>query len=198
MAAAAVLGSAQAAARSAQNALRVSQAQYQQTLETALAQGRSARLSDWFAKDQLQFDQPEWYFSRSEQMKAVQAQVDQAKKDWAAAETDLQNISHSLDNAEFLAAEERVLAARIASLVRKDVNERAQNSTDENAPQGRYNRTHCGTNEGYELADRSLINVIYGCTGDAHLTSASEELFDEAKAELDDAQKRYSELLTPQ
>jgi len=35
----------------------------------------------------------------------------------------------------------------------QDVNEKAQNSTDEDAPVGRYNRTHCGTNEGYVLAD---------------------------------------------
>ena len=48
----------------------------------------------------------------------------------------------------------------------KDVNERAQNSDDAKSPQGRYNKTHCGTNQGYVLADQKLINVYYRCTGD--------------------------------
>ena len=35
--------------------------------------GRSTRLDDWFAKDQVEFDQPKWYFSRAEQIAAMQA-----------------------------------------------------------------------------------------------------------------------------
>lgn len=197
-AAAAALDSARAASTASENSLSIARAQYQQSLETALAQGRQSRLRDWFAKDQLHFDQPEWYFSRAEQIKAVQSHIDQAKEDWDAAEAHLQTISRALDKVTFLAAEERVLAARIAYVVRKDVNERAQNSTDENAPVGRYNRTHCGTNEGYELADRRLTNIIYGCTGDEHLAEVSQKLFDDATAELSDAQRAYGELLTTQ
>jgi len=197
-AALAALESARAASETAKNTLSIARAQYQQTLEAELAQGRQSRLSDWFAKDQLQFDQPEWYFSRAEQIKAVQAHIDQARADWEEAEIHLETVSQSLDNAAFLAAEKRVLAARISYLVRKDVNESAQNSTDEKAPEGRYNRTHCGTNEGYILTDRHLINVYYGCTGDENLSEVSQRLFDDAQAELSDAQKEYGELLTTQ
>lgn len=195
-AAAAALESARGASRTAENALGIARAQYQQTLETSLAQGRQARLNDWFAKDQLQFDQPQWYFSRGEQIQAVQTQIDQAKQDWEKSEANLQSISGSLDKAAFLAAERRVLSARISYQVRKDVQDRAQNSTDEKAPQGRYNRAHCGTNEGYVLPDRSLINVYYGCTGDEHLSEVSQRLFDQAETELNVAQQAYAELLT--
>jgi multidrug resistance efflux pump len=195
-AASAALESARAASQTARNSLDIARAQYQQALETALAQGRKSRLSDWFAKDQVEFDQPEWYFSRAEQIKAMQAQIDEAKQAWDEAEAHLQNVSHAVDKAAFLAAEARVLAARISYLVSKDVNERAQNSVDEQAPQGRYNRTHCGTNEGYVLANRGLINVIYGCTGDEHLSEVSQNTLDQAKAELSAAQRAYSELLT--
>ena len=146
----------------------------------------------------MEFDQPEWYFSRAEQIAAMQVHVDEAMKEWDAAAANLEKVSHSVGKADFLAAEQRVLAARISYLVRKDVNERAQNSTDEQAPGGRYNRTHCGTNEGYDLADRSLVNVVYACAGDEHLSEASQQLLDDAKAELGDAQKAYNELLTTQ
>ena len=192
------LESAQAASAGARNSLNIATARYQQALEAAISTGRKSRLSDWFAQDQVQFDQPEWYFSRAEQIRAVQAQIDDAKQDWRASEAELRDVLESLDKADFLAAEQRVLAARVSYLVRKDVNETAQNSTDEDAPVGRYNRTHCGTNEGYVLADGSLTNVIYRCTGDEHLSEVSERLFDEAKAELDESQKAYDSLLTTQ
>ena len=96
-----------------------------------------------------------------------------------------------MGKADFLAAEQRVLAARISYLVRKDVNERAQNSTDEQAPEGRYNRTHCGTNEGYVAGRPQLVNVVYACAGDKHLSEVSQQLLDDAKAELTDAQQAY-------
>jgi len=197
-AAQAALESAQAASASAQNSMDIAKAKYQQALEAALSTGRSSRLSDWFAKDQVQFDQPEWYFSRAEQIQAVQAQIDAAKQDWQASEAQLHDVLESLDKSEFLAAEQRMLAARVSYLVHKDVNEKAQNSTDEDAPVGRYNRTHCGTNEGYVLADRSLTNLIYRCTGDEHLSEVSQRLFDEAKVELEESQNAYNALLSTQ
>lgn len=198
MEAVAALGAARAASRTAENALSIAKAQYQKTLQTYLAQDQQSRLKDWFAKDQIQFDQPQWYFSRAEQIQAVQDHIDAAWLDWQDAEAGLERISQGLDRSAFLEAESRVLAARISYEVRKDVNERAQNSTDAKAPQGRYNRTHCGTNEGYVLADRKLINVIYGCTGDDNLTEVSERMFDQAKIELEAAQKAYGALLSTQ
>jgi multidrug efflux pump subunit AcrA (membrane-fusion protein) len=197
-AAEAELESAEAAAVTSANALDIARAQYQQVLEAALLRGRESRLDDWFAKDQARFDQPEWYFSRGEQIEAMQAQIDQFRQDWTAAEARLQTVLHLVNKAEFLDAEKRLLAARIAYLVHKDVNERAQNSTDEDAPAGRFNRTHCGTNQGYLLADKSIINVIYRCTGDEHLSDVSERLFDDARTELDAAQRAYDQLLTSQ
>jgi HlyD family secretion protein len=197
-AAAAGLDSARAGSQTAQNALDIARAQYQQTLEAALVQGRKTRLQDWFAKDQLQFNQPNWYFSRSEQIQAVQAQVDDAKKAWDEAETKLAGVTQALDKADFLAAEQRVLNARVAYLISKDVNERGQNSTDANAPQGRYNKAHCGTNQGYELATGRLTNLYHTCTGNQQLSAASQTLYDDAQAELTSAQQAYDKLLTTQ
>lgn len=194
--AAAAVESGRAASRTAETALDIAKAQYQQALEIALAQGKGTRLDDWFAKDQVEFDQPQWYFSRGEQMNAMQVQIDEAQQAWDAAQADLETISHSVGKTEFLAAEQRVLAARIAYLVWKDVDQRAQNSTDEQAPQGRFNRTHCGSNEGYSLADRSLVNILYACTGDEHLSEVSQRRRDNAREELDAAQLAYNELLT--
>ncbi len=194
----AALDSAKAASQTAQNALDIAQSQYQTTLQAELAQGKKTRLVDWFSKDQQQFDQPNWYFTRQEQIQAMQAQMDDAKKAWDAAEANLATVTQSLNKADYVAAEQRLLAARLAYQVTKDVNQKAQNSTDAKGPQGRYNKHHCGTNQGYQLADNHLTNVIYTCVRDPNLSDTSQTMFDNAQTDLTNAQNAYDALLNTQ
>lgn len=194
----AALAAAQSAAQAAQSAYETAQAQYQITLETALVQDKKTRLQDWFSQDQKQFNQPNWYFTRAEQTQATQTQVDEAKEALEAAQAELTEMTRSLDQADFLAAEQRLLNARLAYLISKDVNERAQNSATSNDPVGLYNAAHCGTNDGYRLANAQLTNRVYGCTGDDQLSAAGQTLYDNAQDELDSAQQAYEKLLTTQ
>ncbi len=193
--AAAGLASTQASAGSAANALSIAQAQYQQTLSTALAQDQQARVEDWFPKDPNQFDQPAWYFTRAEQTQALQSQVDEAKAALDQSRASLDQLTQSVDAAGFLAAERRLEEARVAYVILKDVNQRAQNSVTKDAPAGAFNSSHCGTNRGYELSDPHLVNLIYGCTGDQHLMQTSQRLWSDAQAELAAAQQAYDALL---
>ncbi|CAG1012321.1 hypothetical protein ANAEL_04392 [Anaerolineales bacterium] len=192
------LESARAGAKTAQNALFTAQSQYQIALEAALAQDKKTRIQDWFSKDPNRFEQPDWYFSRTEQLQAAQDQVDIAFKALEEARSNLENVNTSVEKSEFLKAEKRLLDARLAYQLAKDVNNLAQNSADANAPVGRYNSTHCGTNEGYRVDNKKLTNFVYGCRGDDNLTDAGESLFDAAEQELDDAQNAYDELLDTQ
>jgi len=196
--AAANLEAAKAGAQTAQSALNTANSQYQIALEAALAQDKKARIQDWFSKDPNKFEQPDWYFSRTEQLKAAQDQVDIALKALEDARGNLENVSTSVEKSDFLKAEKRLLDARLAYLMAKDVNNLAQNSADANAPVGKYNSTHCGTNEGYQVDNQRLTNLIYGCRGDNHLSDVGDNLFDAAEKELDEAQKAYDELLDTQ
>ncbi|HEX8993572.1 MAG TPA: efflux RND transporter periplasmic adaptor subunit [Anaerolineales bacterium] len=196
--AAAGLGTAEAASQTAANALSIAQAQYQQTLATALAQDKQTRVQDWFASDPKQFDQPTWYFSRAEQIQALQAQVDEAKNALDRAQAQLASLGQSMDEANFLAAEQRLENARLAYVIMKDVNRRAQNSVTNDVPVGAYNSSHCGTNQGYHAADPQLTNVLYGCAGDQHLSGTSQSLWNQAQAELTAAQLAYNSLLSSQ
>lgn len=193
--ASAQLDAANAGVASAQNALNTAKSQYQIALETALAQDRKTRVQDWFSKDPNRFNQPDWYFSRTEQLQAAQDQVDIALKALDDAQGSLENINTSAEKSDFLKAEKRLLDARIAYLMAKNVNSLAQNSADANAPVGQYNSTHCGTNDGYQIAQKRLTNFVYGCRGDDHLAEAGDNLFTAAEKELDDAQKVYDGLL---
>jgi HlyD family secretion protein len=190
--------SAKAGAVTAQQALDTATSQYQIALEAALAQDKKARIQDWFSKDPNQFDQPDWYFSRTEQLQSANDQTDIALKALTDAQSKLANVNQSIEKSEFLTAEKRLLDARLAYLTAKDVNNLAQNSTDANAPVGRYNKTHCGTNDGYVVDNKKLTNFVYGCTGDDQLSEMGDNLFNAAEKELDDAQKAYDELLGTQ
>ena len=193
--AAAQVDSANAGVASAQTALNTAKAQYQIALEAALAQDKKTRVQDWFSKDPNQFNQPNWYFSRTEQLQAAQDQVDLTLKVLDDATGKLENINTAAGKSDFLKAEKRLLDARVAYLMAKNVNDLAQNSVDANAPLGRYNSTHCGTNDGYRIENKRLTNFVYGCRGDAHLTEAGTNLYDAAQKELDESQQAYDGLL---
>lgn len=189
------LDSAKAGVQTAQNALTIAQSQYQITLNASLAQGKETRLQDWFSDPDL-FEQPGWYYTRDEQIQAMQAQVEMAQKEMEDAQANLARVSQSLEQAEFLEAEQRLLNARLGYLVAQTVNNRAQNSATRDTPKGLYNRTHCGTNAGYFVENARLTNLIYKCTGDEHLGDAGRTLYYDARDELEAAQIEYNELLT--
>ena len=190
------LESAKAASETSLNTLNIAQAQYQIALQAALVQDKQTRLGDWLSTDQKQFDQPNWYFTRAEQAQAGQAQVDQARKAYEEAKAKLTEVAGSLDKADFLAAEQRLLNARLAYLINKNVNAHAQNTTSANAPVTDYNLQNCAKDQGYHFSSPDVMNLAVGCISDVHLTRASQALYDEAKAELDHAQQAYNDLLT--
>ena len=196
--AASQLESAIAGAQVAQNASNTATYQYQIALETALEQDKTTRLQDWFTRDPYQFEQPEWYFTRDEQIRAAQTKVDLAQQALEDARKNLTEVTQSLDVADFIEAENRVLDARQEYLIAKDVNDRAQNSVTSDIPSGQYNRTHCGTNQGYFVRNARLTNLLYPCTGDEQLTESGQALYDKANEELDSAQEAYNDLLTTQ
>jgi HlyD family secretion protein len=194
--AASQLDSALAGVQSAQSALNTAEYQYQMTLESAREQDKSTRLEDWFTEDPYRFEQPEWYFSRDEQIYAAQAKVDETFQALEDAQANLAEVTQSLGAAHFLEAENRILDARYEYLIAKDVNDRAQNSVTDDVPVGKYNRTHCGTRQGYFVINATITNMLYPCTGDEYLSESSQVLFDKAKEELDNAQNAYDELLS--
>ena len=190
------LDSAIAGVQTAQNALNTATYQYQIALEAALEQDKTTRVQDWFTEDPYRFEQPEWYFTRDEQIRAAQVKVDEALQALEDTQANLTEVTQSLEAADFIESENRILDARYEYLITRDVNDRAQNSVTDDAPVGKYNRTHCGTRDGYFVVNARITNMLYPCTGDEYLSESSQVLFDNAKEELDNAQDAYDDLLT--
>lgn len=182
--------SANSALLTAQGAYDMAQAQYDATLTAARAQQGASRLTDWMNREPGRFDQPLWYFSRSEQITAAQSQVDAAQEDLQKSQTGLDSVTTDLNNADFVAAENRVSDARTAYLIAKAVRDHAQ------ATGGKVDPDSLKLDlPALAPAYRIKIDVAKKLSGDSDVLNNANDALDAAEAELEDAQNAYSALL---
>jgi HlyD family secretion protein len=128
--ASAALTSAQKGVQTAQSGLDTARLQYDTTLSAALAAAQPDRLDAWSQSKPSEFDQPTWYFSKAEQMKSAQAEVDAAKTALEDAETNLADIEKRAGSAQFLDAEQRLSDARSAFQVAQRVLDETNGTSD--------------------------------------------------------------------
>lgn len=188
----AAVDSANNALASAQNAYQTAQIQYDAALTAARAQQGGARLMDWFGRKPGQFDQPLWYFSPDEQITAAQAEVNDAQQALQQAQTDLEGVVKSLNNADFINAENRLNDARVGYLVAKSVQDHAQATGGKISPED----INLGDISPYAPAYKIKINIAKKLsTSNGDVLSIAQDAFDEAETELNDAQDAYNSLL---
>jgi HlyD family secretion protein len=179
--AAAGLDSAQGAVQSAQASLDSATAQYQMTLDTALATDQGSRILDWKEPVSDTIQQPAWYFTQAERVAAAQAALDTAQTALDDSKSNLEKVIQNLNNANFLAAEKRLADARMAYNVAQDVNNRAQ-AMDQalvDAAKKTYDDAKDELDRAQEAYDKMLT------------TQAAKDVL-KARAELSVAQERYS------
>jgi len=124
------LDSANAAVQTAQVALESAQLQYDITLTNALAQEKSTRLDIWNDSKPTQFDQPVWYFSKEERVKAAQAEVDVKKVALDDAMSKLADISQRAGSSDFLSVEANLVQMRLAYQSAQDVFDATNGASD--------------------------------------------------------------------
>ena len=157
--AAASLDTAKSAVSSAEAAVASARAQYDLSVNAALAEEASLRTADWKLNEPTDYNQPSWYFDRAEQLSAFEAEAQSAQDALKKAQDDLDFYEEKASSGDFLASEKRLNQARAAYEVAQDVLD-STNSADQ------------------ELRD------------------ASQTAFDDALAELEDAQEEYNDALT--
>ena len=113
-AAAAALATAQAAAQTAEAGVGTAQAQYELVWAGALVEQTAIRSADWSTAAPADFLQPGWYFSRSEQAAAAEAEVAVAQAALDAAADTLATVARNSASGDFVAAEARLLRSRLA------------------------------------------------------------------------------------
>jgi multidrug resistance efflux pump len=105
----------------AKAALNIAQTNYELTLQNALVAQQAATAIDWRYSAPDEFSHPLWYFDQPEKIAATQTELDTAAIALTSAQEELEKVITDLDNADFLAAEERLSIAQTAFLVAQEV-----------------------------------------------------------------------------
>ena len=111
--ASAQLDSAKAALGIAQAAYDTAQQQYNVTLTNALNAENATRITIWKDSKPTEFDQPIWYFSKEERIKASQATLDAAAKALDDARQKLADRESKAGSSQFLETEAKLAQARL-------------------------------------------------------------------------------------
>jgi len=123
------LDCARSAAATAEAAAAAAQAQSDLALYAALTEEKAARTAGWEERSPTEFDQPAWYFVRSEQVSAFESEISSAQTALTQAQDGLKFVEEKATSAGFLDAEQRLAAARAAFQMAGDVLEKTR-STD--------------------------------------------------------------------
>lgn len=91
--------------------------QYEQALQGARLLDMEARSNSWRAVNPNEFELPVWYFEKSEQIAAAQAEIEAASDAMAINLADFESVLADVSNDDFVAAEIRLAEARARFLI---------------------------------------------------------------------------------
>lgn len=128
--AAAALDTAKAAATTTESAAATAQSQYDLTLTAALAEQKATRTVDWTLTPPAEFNQPAWYFEKSELLTSAQNEATAAQSALDATRVRLASVEQKATSDDFLAAEKHLLDTRAAFAVAQNVLD-TSNSADQ-------------------------------------------------------------------
>ena len=194
-AAEASIATAKSASLAAEAAYASAQTQYEITLTAARVEDSLTRTENWIGNKPDYFDQPNWYFTRAEEIQATHVVLETAQGNLDAAQAALIQVVNDLENADFLEAEKRLADARITYMITKDVYERAKLSSRDVDPASlKYPDIPRDFQGGF--TDR--VRIAKELSDDPNLVNAAQRTYDAAKIELQDAQVAYNDLLSSQ
>ena len=182
-AAEAALAAAQAGVQTAQTSLEAARLQYDAVLDEALETERPNRTQDWSQNPPDRFDQPGWYFNKSEQIQALQVEVEAAGQALSQAEDLLKSKEGQVGNTQFLKAEERLSQARVAYQLAQVMLDLAGDASD-------GQKLRDSAQKAFDDAENELDDAQQAY--DDTLTAEGVDEILNARAEVTLAQERYS------
>lgn len=179
--AAASLDLARAAAESAKRAQETAEANYTLAYNAARVESASSRTSDWRATNPAGYTLPGGYFSINELKVAALAEVDSARSARDEAQTMLNDLITNTANANFIAAETRLINARASIITAQDALSRANLSANTDLKDS--------TQSAYDAAKTELDDA-QSAYDDMKDTNAAKNIIT-ARADLAAVEERY-------
>ncbi|HEY3311372.1 MAG TPA: efflux RND transporter periplasmic adaptor subunit [Anaerolineales bacterium] len=189
------LETAKAAALTAGSGVASAQAQYDIAANTALIQNMRTRSQDWYKTQVAEFDLPLWYFDQKEQIAAAQSIVDISQKALVEAANKLASMQSKASTADFIQAETTLATAQAQYTVAKNLHDRTQNGKTID-DLSRRQLFLLARDTFLESKDVEAKWVTLNFLVDKDLRDAAEKIFDDAEANLKDAQQAYDDAIT--
>lgn len=185
---------AEAALNAARSGLESAQVQYEIALEAARLQGQQQRALAWQAVVPEEFSLPVWYYQKSEEIAAAEAEVADASRTLDTEQANLQHLLESSAYQEFIDVEKRLGEAQAAFLIAQEILDQATAAQDkenlETYAQEQFDAAKAELEASRSAYDRMLT------------TQAAEDILEArgrvavAQARYDAAQDRLSQLNT--
>ncbi len=193
----AALNVAKAAASTSDAALASAQNQYNLTMQASLKTGDTLT-NQWVTNRPSDFNVPLWYFTQSEQTTSAQAEVDAAQKALTDAQNNLTSIQNSAAGSGFVQIETTLANAEASYNVANDLNNRVQNfkNVDQLSRYGLYQLSKQLNQPTVKQNSRDFL--VNANNIDDNIKDYAQQLFDDAKSNLRDAQNAYNDALTSQ
>lgn len=173
--AAAALNVATAAFSTAQTNLDLS-------MQNALSQQQTLQAKNWRFSAPDEFNQPGWYFEEDEQLNSARLEVEAAKTALDQAQTAYAEVQKDLNNADFIAAEERLSNARASFLIADTVKINADYAAEGGALQKSADKAYNAA-----LDELRAAQSAYG----KMLDTQSADIVENARGAMTVAQQRY-------
>ena len=181
----ATYATAQQSRTTAQAAHDSAQIQYNLALTAARTADSPTRRAAWQAQNPDEFSTPAWYFIKSEEMAAAEAEISAATEALAAEQANFQRVIADASNADLAAAEKRLADAQVAFIIAQDVLDRAQAQN--------YAQLEDYAQSVFDTAQAELDSAQLEY--DQILSNQAAEDVLEARARLSVAQERYDSAL---
>jgi multidrug resistance efflux pump len=193
----AALNVSKAAAATADAALASAQDQYNQTVQASLKTSDTLT-EQWLTNRPSDFNLPLWYYTQSEQVTAAQTEVDAAQTALTAAQNNLNSIESSAAGSSFVQIETNLANAEASYNVANDLNNFTQNGI--NVDQlSRYGLYLLSKQENQPIAKQNSSDYLINANNiNQDIKDTSQQLIDDAKSNLRDAQTAYDDALTSQ
>jgi multidrug resistance efflux pump len=121
---------AEAALNAARAGLESAQVQYEMALDAARLQSQQQRALAWQAAVPEEFSLPVWYYQKSEEIAAAEAEVADARRMLDAEQDNLQRLLESNTYQEFIDVEKRLGEAQAAFLIAQEILDQATAAQD--------------------------------------------------------------------
>ena len=191
---AAAIDVASAAVVAAEAQQQNAQIQYALIRQGVTQQDTPGRVAVWVAPADSTISVPNWYFQQSEQLAAIQAELDAALSALDIEQANLQNELKKASNADFVSAEKRLaqaqVAYQIANLTDTQALSATENSDLQNASQALLDSATDELKAAQSAYDGMLTSTAAQSVLEARARVAA------AQARLDNAQDRLNTLQT--